>query len=292
MTCRFYVVGNLTVDVIGGAVRGGGPGFYAGISISHLGLEAFLIGNMGTDYPSYARNMLKKFGVRLDLVRTTTRSTAFTIEYRRGERRLILLNRGRRIDEIPCHEPYASSFYIFSPVFREVDISLVRSVGSSGAPYTVDLQGFLRRSRRGVIVHAWEQQVSKILEGAALVHASMEEATSISKDPVDTVETILDMGAASVAVTMGERGSIVGSREGIFEVPPFKIVNGDPTGAGDVYTGVFSVFLSRGDSVVDAAAKATVAAALKIVRDKPPWFTLNEVEGLYPTVSEKVKRIC
>lgn len=71
----------------------------------------------------------------------------------------------------------------------------------------------------------------------------------------------------NVVVTLGERGALVVPRDGdIAHVQPPQVDAVDTTGAGDCFCGAFSVALSGGASLVDAAQYAVAAAALSTTR--------------------------
>jgi sulfofructose kinase len=69
--------------------------------------------------------------------------------------------------------------------------------------------------------------------------------------------------AATVAVTLGEQGSLWWLDGGALRVPAPHIAARDTTGCGDVFHGAYALALAEGMPVVAAARFATAAAALK-----------------------------
>ena len=77
---------------------------------------------------------------------------------------------------------------------------------------------------------------------------------------------LLDLGVGSAIVTLGTRGSLVVTRDGIESVPAFRVTAVDTTAAGDAFTGAMAVALASGISLLDAARFASQAAALSVTK--------------------------
>ena len=76
-----------------------------------------------------------------------------------------------------------------------------------------------------------------------------------------------ERGMQRVLVTLGAHGSVVldsqpADTQNITRIPPTKVVAVDTTGAGDAFTGAVAAQLATGESLAEAAAFASVAAAL------------------------------
>jgi len=289
---RYYIIGNLTVDLIGDSVRGGGPGYYAGLAIATLGDKAVLIGNVGRDYPKEEINRLQEYNVDLSLLNLVNRSTRFRIEYHGSQRKLILADQGELIEEsvIPWND-LASSITIISPVINEISLNLLKRILRRSNYVTIDLQGFVRYTdHEGVISYYWSEEFNEIISSSLIVHASEEEVRGLSSDPVEAANKLLDMGAEYVAVTMGVRGSIVGWDNEVYHIPPMGVFHGDPTGAGDVYLAVATVALTRNMSALEAFTLATVASGLRVLRGKPPWYSKEQLFSEAQKIMNYIRR--
>ncbi len=84
---------------------------------------------------------------------------------------------------------------------------------------------------------------------------SIEEATACARH-------LLDQGLPRVIITLGERGSLLASDEGIEVIPPFPVATKDTTGAGDAFVGSFAVFMAEGLPEREACTRANLYAAL------------------------------
>lgn len=93
----------------------------------------------------------------------------------------------------------------------------------------------------------------------------------------------VERGIRQVLVTLGSQGSVVLDSlapEGrqVVRVAPTKVKAVDTTGAGDAFTGAVAVRLAAGDALADAAAFASVAAALATTR--------KGTQAAYPETSD------
>jgi sugar/nucleoside kinase (ribokinase family) len=64
-----------------------------------------------------------------------------------------------------------------------------------------------------------------------------DEAAALTgvRDPRSQVERLLELGAGTVIVTMGERGVVAGSPDGMIELPAARVEVVEPSGAGDAF---------------------------------------------------------
>ncbi|MDR7084216.1 ribokinase [Arthrobacter ginsengisoli] len=92
-----------------------------------------------------------------------------------------------------------------------------------------------------------------------------------------------DRGLQRVLVTLGAHGSVVldsnaAGAQPITFIAPTKVAAVDTTGAGDAFTGAVAVRLAAGESLAEAAAFASVAAALAT--------TKKGTQAAYPDAAE------
>ena len=99
------------------------------------------------------------------------------------------------------------------------------------------------------------------------------EAEAITGIPVHTLEEakkcadyLLAQGLSRVVITLGERGSLLATSEGLDLIPAFKVDPIDSTGAGDAFIGSFAVFLAEGLTDKEALTRASLYAALSTTR--------------------------
>lgn len=99
------------------------------------------------------------------------------------------------------------------------------------------------------------------------------EAEVLSGLPVKTIEEakacaawFLQKGFRRLILTLGARGSLLATPEGMGLIPPFAVTPIDTTGAGDAFIGSFAVFLAEGLEENDALAHANLYAALSTTK--------------------------
>ncbi len=109
----------------------------------------------------------------------------------------------------------------------------------------------------------------KELALADYVIPNESEAEVITGIPVHTIddakksaECLLARGLAHVIITLGDRGSLLATSEGMELIPAFKVDPVDSTGAGDAFIGSFAVFLAEGLADKEALTRASLYAAL------------------------------
>ena len=86
---------------------------------------------------------------------------------------------------------------------------------------------------------------------------SQEEAAKAAK-------VLIERGAASVILTLGERGSLLVTGETSEHVPVEPVKALDTTGAGDAFVGSLAFFLAAGKSLSDSIKRANGIAAVSV----------------------------
>jgi sulfofructose kinase len=86
---------------------------------------------------------------------------------------------------------------------------------------------------------------------------------SCADDPKAVAIELLGLGAKTVIVTLGEKGSICVTPESFFYQPAFKVNAVDTTGCGDVFHGAFIFGLLQKWDLNETIRFASATAALK-----------------------------
>ncbi len=81
----------------------------------------------------------------------------------------------------------------------------------------------------------------------------------------EAARALLERGARSVVLTLGERGCLVATEGEAVHLPAEPVEAVDSTGAGDAFLGSFAYFLACGRSLTEAAARANRIAALSVL---------------------------
>jgi sugar/nucleoside kinase (ribokinase family) len=262
------VCGNPTIDelVQNGRVRisPGGSALFASCAAGYLGARVGILGNIGEDYPPHILRRLRTLHVDVRFLRKNAGpSTRFQITQTNGSRKLRLLEAGDQI-AAPRSKSHFQGVHL-GPVFNEIPCPLINALRKRCDFLSADLQGFIRTASPGGSVSTVPRNLSRLLGQCDMVQASIEEARSqtLSRDPRTILNRLLSMQVQHAIVTMGERGSWLGSQsDGLYFVPAYPDHRiRDSTGAGDVFAGSWlSTYLSTKDLVWASAVGSAFAS--------------------------------
>ncbi|MFC8831207.1 sugar kinase [Streptomyces sp. NPDC057137] len=106
--------------------------------------------------------------------------------------------------------------------------------------------------------------VMRSAELADVVLPNLDEGRLLTgvHEPADVLAEFAARGPAIVALKMGADGVLLGTEGRTTHVPAHRVVPTDATGAGDTFDGAFAARLLDGDSPLEAARYAVIAAAL------------------------------
>jgi len=86
-----------------------------------------------------------------------------------------------------------------------------------------------------------------------------------SQEEAETAARVLmERGAGTVILTLGERGSLLVTADGSVHVPATPVKALDTTGAGDAYVGSLAYFLAAGKPLAEAIRRANHIAAISV----------------------------
>ena len=110
---------------------------------------------------------------------------------------------------------------------------------------------------------------AELLEAVGLIVPNEHEAAALTgrDDPRDALEALLDLVPEAV-VTLGARGALYGSRDGVrLREPAVPVRAVDTTAAGDTFAGALAVARTEGHDPARALRFASAAAALSVQRE-------------------------
>ncbi|HEV7981101.1 ribokinase [Amycolatopsis sp.] len=280
MTADVLVVGSANADlvvpvdrrpqggetVLGGdtEISPGGKGANTAVAAGRLGARVALLGAVGEDaYAAILLDSLRESGVDTALVRTTERPTgiAYITVTPDGENS-ILVSPGANAALEPAD---------VEGVFDGVKVAGVKvMVASMEIPLRTVEYAVAAAAEAGVRVLlnlSPVAEVSAATLGAldVLLVNEHEAAWLLGTEGYDPAK-LLDLGPKSAVVTLGARGAIVVTPDGLTEVESPKVEAVDTTGAGDAFAGALAASLAEGASLADAARKAVKVAAFSVTR--------------------------
>ncbi|WP_026556600.1 ribokinase [Arthrobacter sp. 35W] len=302
-TGRIVVVGSLNADLTiyterlplpgetlhgnGFAVNPGGKSANQAVAAARLGGHVTLIGAVGED-ANGAMLLASTAGAGVDVtrVRRTAEPTGVAvISVDAAGENSIIIAAGANGTLAPEHvgaEAFDGAAVV--GLCLEVPLETVQAAAQAGhdggarvllnlSPYA-QIPAALATLTDVLLVNAHE--ASQFLGGFEMPSPDAPEA---EWEPA--VERFAGHGLAQVLVTLGSQGSVVlDSRTStpVVRIAPTKVDAVDTTGAGDAFTGAVAARLAAGDTLVDAARYASVAAAMAATR--------KGTQTAYPSAAE------
>lgn len=249
----YLIIGHIARDGMGPAARLGGTAAYAGLTAAALGQRVGLVTSIapGTDLEQLSG---------LDLADSPAQQpTSFENQYSGGKRRQKLLALAAPLDleDIPGawrHPPLVH----LAPIAKEVDPSLAQRFPNSFLGITA--QGWLREWDHDGFVHAtsWEG-IKDVLPSADAVVVSVEDLAGDR-----SAGEAMAAHCRLLVITDGPRGATVFRGNDVRQIPAPTANEVDPTGAGDVFSAAFFVYLTQTGDPWMAALRANRLATASI----------------------------
>lgn len=280
-TARIVVVGSANVDLTtftdimpkgGETLFGnkfdlgfGGKGANQAVAASYCGAEVHMVARVGKDLfgPATIKNF-KKLGIGARHVKAVKGSSGVApIFVESSGQNRILVVKGANDKLTPKAVDQASS------LLKKADtIVLQFEIPLETVYYTA---AFAKKHGIRVILNpapALPVDLEKISSVDYFV-PNETEAETITGKKVGTVEEakacaedLLSKGFRRVILTLGERGALLASPDGMELIPSFKVDAVDSTGAGDAFIGSFAVFLGEGVEEHEAVRRANLYAGV------------------------------
>jgi ribokinase len=286
MKSRIVVVGSLHMDLtvransiprIGETVLGsefkmapGGKGANQAVAAAKLGASVTMVGRVGTD--SFGEELIKN-------AINHAINTDFIVADPKANTGLALIMVDRKGENIIAVAPGAD----FECVREDIDRadSALKSADvlltQLETPLTFVHYAIDRAFSYGVKVILNPAPAQKLPNGLfKKVHILVpneheaEVLTGIRienlKSAKMSVDLLMKKGAENVALTMGKRGTVVGTKERKTHVGVPRVSPVDTTGAGDAFCGALAVGISAGKELTEAVFYANCAGALKTTK--------------------------
>jgi ribokinase len=310
-TGRIVVVGSLNADLTiycerlpqpgetvqgnGFAVNPGGKSANQAVAAGRLGGHVSLVGAVGKDANgAMLEASVAGAGVDVGHVRTSTEPTGVAVIAvdARGENNIII-SAGANGTLSPADVADAGDVLEEAAVVSlclEVGMDTVLAAARAG--HDAGATVLLNLSPYAEIPPALAGLADVLLvnahEAALFLGVSVPGAGAPADEWEAARERFAARGIQQVLVTLGSQGSVVldslaspGSR--VTSVQPTQVHAVDTTGAGDAFTGAVAVRLAAGDALADAAAFASVAAALATTR--------KGTQAAYPDTADVERRL-
>jgi ribokinase len=244
----------------------GGKGANQAIAAARLGARTAMLGAVGDDvFGKTLRDVLADNGVDADgvkLVRGETTGVA-VIQVAEGDNAITGAAgaNARFAKPMIGRKPRRGEIWVaqFETPLATTEAAF-RRARAAGARIILNLAPMVRHPKR----------LLKLVDVAVLNEIELAQATGIKITAASSRAIIAaacrKLGPAIVIATLGSRGLVMVSPDGVVALPAFKAKVVDTTGAGDCFVGALAARLLSGASIIDAARYANAAAACSVER--------------------------
>ncbi len=307
MSQAIVVVGSINADLMiqverhplpgetlhggGGEILPGGKGANQAAAAALLGGDVHMVGAVGDDPNAQAATaILREAGVNLDHMRVQPGPTglAVVVVDERGENNIIVIggaNESVTASTVEAVAEVVSTAAVVvlqgeiprSGIERAAELGTGRLVVNLAPVIDVDHSVVLKADPLVVNEHEAAlvlQLLGRTAETAVGVNSGAEKAM---------VEELLRAGVASVVLTMGAEGALVGEGAMVTGLASPKVNAVDTTGAGDAFVGALAMKLAQGESVLDAAGFAARVGAYAC--------TSSGAQPSYPTLDDELPKV-
>lgn len=242
------------MDIVNGKTKRGGPAHYCAMAAQAYGAHYACV---GLKPRKYLWNVPKGWFFESD-------GPIFRHIYHGDHRKSILISKPAILDMCPV-DLRKFDVIMISPVFREFSFELIEKI-SKNHFVVIDVQGFVRSTNEAneIIYVSPDQRIIQAFEHSQIVHISDEELSAIKKLPTNPIKVL----------TYGSDGSKIVHRQKSINIPAYK-VEGDPTGAGDVFTTFLALEYFKKKDIISATIFASAATSLFI--EGKLGYSLDEI---------------
>lgn len=307
---KILVIGSSNIDLIakvdrfpkaGETIEGqfflqafGGKGANQAVAAHRLGGDVSFITSLGSDPNGKATlNYFEQEGLRVKsaLVADDVPSgTAMIVVNKEGEN-FIIITPGANNELTPAYiEAIEGEIANADVVVLQLEIPM---------PTVRKACELARRHGTEVILNAAPAREidDDLLQMVDILVVNESEIEKLSGQKIDAVgekgvmKALQARGARIIVLTLGSRGSIIGTESMQQHVPAFEVKAVDTTAAGDTFCGALVVRISSGEDIHDAVKFATAASAICVTRmgaqpsipdilEVKQFFLSNRVTGL------------
>lgn len=284
MLAGVFVVGSINQDFVlkvgrrpepGETVTGaelylfpGGKGANQAVAAARLGADVAMLGRVGGDaFGSGLVENLRHNGVdtsRVEAIPDAPTGSAFITVTPDGENAIVVSPGANRSFGPKVAEAAAGDLRRARVLAAqlEVEISAVetaaRIVSDNGGRFLFNLAP--PREVPEALLLLCNPLVVNEHEAALLLG---EEA----QDPEETARKLLNLGPASVVVTLGDAGTVLATGDSTRRFPAPEVEAVDTTGAGDAFVGALAAKLAQGAHLEEAVPYAVLAGAVAVTRE-------------------------
>lgn len=256
----------------------GGKGANQAVAAARLGAEVMFAGSVGKDpYGGQVLKSLRDVGINLKLVnsRGTTTGTAFVVVAEDGENQIVVAS--------------GANLETCSNQIKDSDLSLCTHIVLQLEVPIKEIEDIIFRAKAAGCKIILNYAPANVIQPTAIeccdyLIMNEIEANSLfgqKKEVEDYAIKFSKRFDAECIITLGPKGSLLATREGLYKIDALEVEAIDTVGAGDMFVGAFSAGLFKGECTTKSLQRATVASGLacKFNGAQPSLVTPQLVES-------------
>ena len=256
----------------------GGKGANQAVAAARLGAEVMFAGSVGKDpYGVQVLKSLRDVGINLNRVNSkgTSTGTAFVVVEEDGENQIVVAS--------------GANLETCSSQIKDSDLSLCTHIVLQLEVPIKEIEDIIFRAKAAGCKIILNYAPANVIQPTAIeccdyLIMNEIEANSLFGQKKGVEEYAIKFSErfdAECIITLGPKGSLLATREGLYKIDALKIEAIDTVGAGDMFVGAFSAGLFKGECSTNSLKRATVASGLacKFEGAQPSSVTPQLVES-------------
>ena len=256
----------------------GGKGANQAVAAARLGAEVMFAGSVGKDpYGAQVLKSLREVGINLNRVNSkgTTTGTAFVVVEEDGENQIVVAS--------------GANLETCSNQIKDSDLSLCTHIVLQLEVPIKEIEDIIFRAKAAGCKIILNYAPANVIQPTAIeccdyLIMNEIEANSLFGQKKEVEEYAIEFSErfdAECIITLGPKGSLLATRDGLFKIDALKVEAIDTVGAGDMFVGAFSAGLFKGGCTTSSLQRATVASGLacKFKGAQPSFVTPHLVES-------------
>ena len=256
----------------------GGKGANQAVAAARLGAEVMFAGSVGKDpYGGQVLKSLRDVGINLKLVnsRGTTTGTAFVVVAEDGENQIVVAS-GANL-ETCSNQIKDSDLSLCTHIVLQLEVPLKEIEDIIFRAKAAGCKIILNYAPANVIQPTAIERCDYLIMNEIEAHSLFGQKKEVEEYAIKFSERF----DAECIITLGPKGSLLATREGLYKIDALEVEAIDTVGAGDMFVGAFSAGLFKGECTTSSLQRATVASGLacKFNGAQPSLVTPQLVES-------------
>ena len=246
----------------------GGKGSNQAVAASLWGTQTQFVGCLGDDEAgTILREAMLSAGVNLDLLQTHPIGSGLALDFvdQAGRYQAVVISRANEYVTSDFLKPDPTFWKDIGLVVQQLEIPFdtVDAIGRMALDFDVPV--LLNAAPAANILQSWWEWINMLVvnevEASVLTGIEIENTQDAEKAAQQ-----LHQNCSNVLITLGEKGVLLSSTEGIDHLQACKVPVVSTLGAGDAFVGVLAAEWVRHQNLRQAAEQANRAAAASVQR--------------------------